>query len=488
MDYIRFHALRQPQSIAVTDLKFERQLNYQALDGLVAGCTRILAQQGVAEGERVACLAKNRLEFVALQFACARLGAIFVPLNWRLSAGEVAAVIKDCEPMLVYADDLAQSLGVAAQDIEGLYQQCLAAEPLRPGQKSADLASLMLYTSGTTGAPKGVMLSERNLNESGINSTLVCEVDGSSHYLCESPMFHIIGMVSSIRPVFMRGAQVTISDGFIPARTFARLSDPDMKISHYFCVPQMALGLRAVEGFDASKMLGMKALFTGGAPHPEAQIRDWLNDGIAIVDGFGMSEAGTLFGMPVARKLIDQKAGSVGIATPRIQARLVDDENQVVGINTPGELHLKGDNITLGYWRREAEFNTSFSEDGWFKTGDILRRDADGYYFVTDRKKDMFISGGENVYPVEIEAQLAKYPGVTELAVIGVPDEKWGEVGCLYYVAEQTDISLADLEAYLATRLARYKIPKQLRPLKALPRNGLGKLKRHELRNLYAAG
>lgn len=486
MDYIRFHALRQPRSIAVTDLKFERQLSYQALDRLVAGCTSLLAQQAVGEGERVACLAKNRLEFVALQFACARLGAIFVPLNWRLSPGEVAAVLKDCEPMLVYADELAQSLNVEAQDIATLYQQCLAAEPIWPEQKSADLASLMLYTSGTTGAPKGVMLSERNLNESGINSTLVCEVDGSSHYLCESPMFHIIGMVSSIRPVFMRGAQVSISDGFIPARTFARLSDPGLNISHYFCVPQMALGLRAVEGFDATKLSGMKAIFTGGAPHPEAQIRDWLNDGIAIVDGFGMSEAGTLFGMPLERKLIDAKAGSVGIATPRIQARLVDDNNQVVGINTPGELHLKGDNITLGYWRREAEFNASFSDDGWFKTGDILKRDADGYYFVTDRKKDMFISGGENVYPVEIEAQLAKYPGVTELAVIGVPDEKWGEVGCLYYVAKQADISLEELEAYLSPRLARYKIPKLLRPLKVLPRNGLGKLKRHELRNLYA--
>jgi len=183
--------------------------------------------------------------------------------------------------------------------------------------------------------------------------------------------------------------------------------------------------------------------------------------------------------------LIDGKAGSVGISTPRIQARIVNDNDEPVPVGTPGELQLKGDNITLGYWRRDAEYQATLTEDGWFRTGDILTRDEDGYYRVTDRKKDMFISGGENVYPVEVEAQLDKYPGVHELAIIGVPDPKWGEVGCLFYVPESGEISLEDVESFLTTRLARYKIPKHARSLKALPRNGVGKLMRHELRKMY---
>jgi len=486
MDYIGFHARLHADRLAVTDLTLERKLSYKTLDRLVAGCTAILLEQGVAEGDRVACLAKNRVEFILLHFACVQLGAIFVPLNWRLSAAELKVVIDDCEPKIIYADELSESLDVEAQDIGPLYSKALNIEPVRPKPKSVDLTSLMLYTSGTTGKPKGVMLSERNLTETGLNFSLLGEVDANSHFLCESPMFHIIGMVTSIRPPLLLGAHVSISDRFIPERTFARLANAEMKFTHYFCVPQMALSLRDVDGFDASKLSALKAIFTGGAPHPEAQIRDWLNDGIAIVDGYGMSETGTVFGMPLNRDQIDKKAGRVGIGTPRIEARIVDENNQPVPVGVPGELHLKGDNVTCGYWRREEDFKASFTEDGWFKTGDILTCDEDGYYAVTDRKKDMFISGGENVYPVEVEAQLVKFPGILELAVIGVPDEKWGEVGCLYYVPEDNDISLAEVEDFLTTRLARYKIPKQVRRVDSLPRNGAGKLMRHVLRKRYS--
>jgi fatty-acyl-CoA synthase len=298
-------------------------------------------------------------------------------------------------------------------------------------------------------------------------------------------MFHIIGMVTSVRPPLLCGAEIAISDTFIPERTFSRLADKALSISHYFCVPQMALAIRAVDGFDASRLSGLTAIFTGGAPHPETQIRDWLADGVAIVDGFGMSETGTVFGMPLDRSLIDRKAGCVGVATPRVQARIMDDKDQPVAVGAPGELQLKGDNITLGYWRRDAEYQETFTDDGWFRTGDILTRDEDGYFRVTDRKKDMYISGGENVYPVEVEAHLDKYPGVSELAVIGVPDPKWGEVGCLFYVSESSEISLEDVEAFLTTRLARYKIPKQACRIKALPRNGVGKLMRHDLRKIH---
>jgi fatty-acyl-CoA synthase len=485
MDYVRLHARLHPDQPAVTDLTFEREWSYERFDRLIACCTAVLVDAGVVEGERVACLSKNRAEIVALHMACARLGAIFVPLNWRLSASELDVLIDDCEPSVVYGDNMAVTLGVDATDIEQLLGQCEASQPVWPEHKSEDLPSLMLYTSGTTGAPKGVLLSERNLTETAINFSLLGEVNSDSHFLCESPMFHIIGIVTSVRPPMLCGAQIAISDSFIPERTFTRLADPGLNVSHYFCVPQMALAIRAADGFDASRLSGLTAIFTGGAPHPETQIRDWLNDGIAIVDGFGMSEAGTVFGMPLDRKLIDRKAGCVGIATPRVQARIVDNKDKPVVVGTPGELQLKGDNITLGYWRRDAEYQATLTEDGWFRTGDILTIDEDGYFRVTDRKKDMYISGGENVYPVEVEAQLDKYPGVSELAVIGVPDAKWGEVGCLFYVAESIEVSLEDLDAFLSTRLARYKIPKHVYRVETLPRNGVGKLMRHDLRSIY---
>lgn len=485
MDYVHLYACLHPDKAAVTDLTFERHWSYQQFDCFVAGCTAVLSEEGITEGDRVACLSKNRAEIIALHLACARLGAIFVPLNWRLSAAELEVLMADCEPALLYGDDMAAGLDLDAADIELLHDRCAAAQPSWPEQKSQDLPSLMLYTSGTTGLPKGVLLSERNLTETAINFFLLGEVDSDCHFLCESPMFHIIGMVTSVRPPFLCGAHVAISDRFVPERTFSRLVDPDLKITHYFCVPQMALAIRATADFDASRLHGLKAIFTGGAPHPESQIRDWLNDGVAVVDGFGMSEAGTVFGMPLDRNLIDQKAGSVGIATPRIQARIVDDNDELAPLGTPGELQLKGDNITRGYWRRDAEYQENVTVDGWFRTGDILTQDEDGYYRVTDRKKDMFISGGENVYPVEVEAQLDKYPGVRELAIVGVPDPKWGEVGCLFYVPESGEISLENLGSFLKTRLASYKIPKQVRLLQALPRNGVGKLKRHELRRMY---
>lgn len=485
MDFIRFQAMRQPQQLAVTDLTFDRQWSYSEFDRFVAACVGLLLERGIAHGDRIACLSKNRAEIVALHLACARLGALFVPLNWRLSAAEIAQLIDDCEPALIFGDEMVVALDVEALDINALCDEYAQTVPVWADLPSPDEPSLLLYTSGTTGKPKGVLLSEKNLMETAINTSLLCEVDGHSGFLCEAPMFHIIGLATSVRAALLRGGRIVVSDKFIPERTLARLADPELNITHYFCVPQMALALRAVEDFDPQKLHGLKALFTGGAPHPAAQIEAWLEDGIAIVDGYGMSEAGTVFGMPLSRETIAQKAGSVGMPTPRVRARVADEKDLPVAEGVAGELQLLGDNISGGYWRREADYKAALTDDGWFRTGDIVTRDDDGFYWITDRKKDMYISGGENVYPAEVEAQLVQYPGIRELAVVGVPDEKWGEVGCLFYVAEGNEISLDDISEFLTSRVARYKIPQRTRAVEALPRNGVGKLLKHALRQAY---
>lgn len=482
MDYVRFHAQLHPRRLAVTDLSSGRSWSYGEFDHFVATCVAVLLESRVSQGDRVACLSKNRAEVIALHAACARIGALFVPLNWRLSPQELQYLVDDCTPTVIYADELAADLELQTLDIRELFQLCGQQDPVRLQQPSVDLPSLMLYTSGTTGKPKGVLLSERNLTETAINFALLGEVDTTSGFLCESPMFHIIGMVSSVRPALFCGARLVVSDGFEPQRTLARMADPELRISHYFCVPQMALALRAVDNFSADSLRGMKALFTGGAPHPAPQIRAWLDDGVSIVDGYGMSEAGTVFGMPLDRALIAEKAGCVGIPSPRIQARIVDHNNNPLPAGTPGELQLKGDNIACGYWQREQDFRDATTDDGWFCTGDILVVDEDGYYRVTDRKKDMYISGGENVYPAEVEAQLLDYPCLNEFTVVGVPDDKWGEVGCLFYVADGESLAIEDIEAFLLPRLAKYKIPRQARAVAAIPRNGVGKVLKNKLR------
>jgi fatty-acyl-CoA synthase len=484
MDFVTLHARIRPKSIAVRDLTYDLQWTYLEFDVLVAKVTTLLEQQGINLGDRVACLSKNRAEMVALHLACARLGAIFVPLNWRLTKEELNSILTDCEPSLLYADEQGLTHKLAYQPISDVFVQSAALSPQPSAAIDEQLPSLILYTSGTTGKPKGVMLSEQNLAETAINFALLGKVDSQSAFLCESPMFHIIGLVTSVRPALFYGAKIIISDGFIPARTLARLMDPELALSHYFCVPQMANALRSEDSFSPECLRGLTALFTGGAPHPEVQIRSWLNDGIPIVDGYGMSEAGTIFGMPLDIELIDKKAGCVGFATHRMQVRLVNNDGQEVAEGEPGEVQLKGNNITLGYWRREAEFAASFSVDGWFCTGDIAVQDAQGYFRIVDRKKDMFISGGENVYPTEVEAIVLKHQAIQECAMIGVSDERWGEVGCLFLVIKQNH-QLTDnqeLIHFLEQHLARYKLPKHIIVADSLPRNGAGKVMKNRLK------
>ena len=483
MDYVQLFARSRPGKLAVNDLTLERKWTYAELDHSVACCVSVLLEKNVERGSRLACLSKNRAEMLILHLACARLGAIFVPLNWRLSGPEIEALIEDCRPVLSFGDGLAEKLGLDMHNIEDLLGLSEAAGPTPRACSDLDLPSLMLYTSGTTGRAKGVLLSERNLAETAINFGVLGEVDSGSGAYCESPMFHIIGAITSVRPALMKGAHIVISDGFEPERTLERICDPNLGLTHYFCVPQMALALRAAKNFDPSKLKNLKALFTGGAPHPEAQIRDWLNDDIPIVDGYGSSEAGTVFGMPLDIKVIDRKAGCVGLPTPRLQARIVDASGKALPAGQAGELQIRGDNITSGYWQRKEDTTSAFTEDGWFCTGDVVTMDEDGFYRIVDRKKDMFISGGENIYPAELEALLVKYPGIREQAVVGIPDEKWGEVGCVFYVSDES-VELDAIVAFLSENLARYKLPKRVFKVDALPRNAAGKVLKPALKAL----
>jgi fatty-acyl-CoA synthase len=487
VDHVGLHARLTPDRLAARDLTSGRSFTYHELDRAVGRFAAALAGRGIGEGERVAMLAKNRIDCVLLHLAVARLGAIYVPLNWRLSAAEIAALLADAAPKLFLGDGCLAEAGLAGIPMEEFAAEAEKLAPRPESPLDPERPSLILYTSGTSGRAKGALLSERNLEHTAINFSLLGRVTPDSVFLCDAPMFHVIGIVTNIRPVLMQGGAFMVSDGFVPARTLQRLADPALKVTHYFCVPQMAAALKADPAFRPEMLKGLTAIFTGGAPHPGPVIRAWLADGIAVVDGYGMSEAGTVFGMPLDPRLIDARAGSVGLAAPALKCRVVDGAGADCPPGEAGELLLKGGNITSGYWRRPEESRVSFTDDGWFRTGDIVRADHDGYYWVVDRAKDMFISGGENVYPAEIEAALAGHPAIKECAVVGVPDEQWGEVGHLFLVAT-SPLDGDALLAELRQRLARYKVPKYVSFLDALPRNGAGKVLKRQLREQVGAG
>ncbi|SON80713.1 putative o-succinylbenzoate--CoA ligase [Xanthomonas citri pv. fuscans] len=342
-DSIAFHARLSPQQFAARDLVLGLEWTYAELDALVGRLAALLRRRGCVDGERLAVLARNSVGQVALHFACGRVGAIYVPLNWRLSASELDALLQRAAPCVLLGDDVA----AARTDMDALADFIASADALEPADTPSippDRVSLILFTSGTSGQPKGVMLSEQNLQHAAHNFGVTTRVDARSSFLCEAPMFHIIGLVTNVRSALAVGGSIQVSNGFEPQRSLGWLADPSLGITHYVGVPQMMQAFRNQPGFDAAALRHLTALVSGGAPHASDDLLGWLDDGIPMVCGFGMSEAGTVFGMSVNCDVIRNKLGAAGIATPSVQTRVVDDKGNDCPAGVPGELLLRGPN------------------------------------------------------------------------------------------------------------------------------------------------
>jgi fatty-acyl-CoA synthase len=488
VDYISLQAGLRPGGLAARDLTSGQAWRYRQFDDDAWRMARALRALGVAAGGRVAVLAKNRVSLVLLHLACARLEAIYVPLNWRLSAVELGVLLADAAPALLIGDSHLESAGLDGVSLDAFEAEAFGGEPLLARSYDPTRTSLILYTSGTAGRPKGVMLSEANLSATGVNFSVLARVGPGCAVLCDAPMFHVIGLVGNIRPTFMVGGTILVSDGFTPARTLARLADPALAVTHYFCVPQMAASLRHDPSFNPAALRHLTGIFSGGAPHAPEAIRAWTRHGIPLANGYGMTEAaGTVCCMPVDLAEIEKNIGASGLLPPDVRVRIVDDAENDVPPGVAGEILVQGGNVSAGYWGRPADTAAAFTADGWYRSGDIGFLDGAGYLSVIDRKKDMFISGGENIYPAEIEAALADFPGLAECAVIGIADARWGEVGHLFAVALPGGaVTASALIEFLESRLARYKIPKYVTLLDALPRNGAGKLVKAVLRDHVA--
>lgn len=485
VDNVALHAQLRPERPALVDLQNDKSWTYAELNNVISKTVSVLRRHGLRKGDRLAVLSRNAPAVPILHYACARLGAIIVPLNWRLARAELDFLLSDCEPKLVLGDDLLEAKGIAGTSFDIFFEAVSKARASIAKPLDRDRPSLILYTSGTSGRPKGALLSERNIEETAINFSILTDVSSESVFLCDAPMFHIVGLITNIRPALMRGGASLISSGFDAATTLRRLGDRRLNVSHYVCVPQMAAALRAVEGFDPKALSFLKTLVAAGAPHAPAKIKEWLDDEIIVTNGYGMTEIGTALNTPLDIHINRQKAGSVGISTHRVETRIIDAKGRNVRPGEPGELLVRGDSVIRAYWRRDEDNRKAFLRGRWFRTGDIVRQDKDGFFWLLDRHKDMFISGGENVYPAEVEAAVLELEGIAECAVVGTPDAKWGEVGHLFWVAQSSGTATEKtILHHLQTRLAKYKIPKYVTEQKILPRNGAGKILKTELREL----
>ncbi len=487
IDPVQTYAAAMPHRLAVGFCGTGEQWTWSKLDSAIdRAAAWLVSRFGPGSGTRIASLARNHPNILVLQLACVRAGAIFVPFNWRLATAEIAALIDDADPALIFHDQefivpnsRAKCLEIA--QLAGLGEA--GSRPPKTARRGWEETATLLYTSGTSGHPKGVMISEANAFWGASNFIHGSLVSHNSVFLCDMPMFHTAGLFAAVRVPILAGGTLWISQGFDPAATIARIADTNLKITHYFSVPQMATTLWQHPDFTPEKFQGLDLYVTGGAPNPKAQVERFARAGIRFSDGFGMSETCSNFAMPVldVERLID-KAGSCGLPLISVEARIVDDRGNDVGPGQTGELWVRGPSVTRGYWN-QPELTASAFSDGWFKTGDAAMQDADGFFFIVDRKKDMFISGGENVYPAEVEAVVAELVEVSECAVVGVPDARWGEVGRAYVIpAAAHTITAEAILAHCASRLAKFKVPVTAVITDALPRTASGKLQKHLLK------
>jgi fatty-acyl-CoA synthase len=479
----------RPHGTACVELATGARLTWRELAARVAGCAANLAAlPGGAVGERIAWLGRNSIDMVVVNLACQRAGAIFVPLNWRLTGPELAGVLADCTPRLLLHDrEFASLAGLAAGDLVAIQDRGDAAvfapaSPLPHADLPASSPCTLLYTSGTTGRPKGAIVTRSGAFFSGLNFAFVGGVGPDCAILSDAPMFHTVGLFATVRTAVTVGATLVISDRFLPEQTLRALSDPALRITHYFAVPQIAATLRAHPDYRRADLSRLHGIYVGGAPLAPSLAEAFLADGVRLVNGYGMTEAGTVMHMPNDAAALAARPAAIGVPGPLVEVVIARPDGSAAAPDEVGEIWLRGPAVSPGYWNNPAATQAAFTA-GWLRTGDAARRDAGGFYWLVDRLKDMYITGGENVYPAEVENLLRGHPAVADAAVLGVPHPAWGEAGAAFVVLRPgASLDAAEALAFCDGRLARYKHPATVRFVDEIPRTASGKIQKHLLR------
>lgn len=500
-DWLKQWARLAPTSVAFKDGDTGVSYSYADLFQLSVTVARHLSSQyGIHKGDRIAVLAHNTLETVVLFFASLRLGSILIPINFRLTGREVAHILRDSDAALVLAQAALQpTLNAALNELNSEaklwpfedFQKFVAEQtPQNRGDLShseapfaigTDDPCMILYTSGTTGAPKGAMITPRMLHWNSLNTTLRLNLSQSDVFVSFLPFFHTGGWNVLLTPFVHRGGRVVLTRKFDADKVLALCESEGATIM--FGVPTTMEMMANSPRFAKADLSRVRYAIVGGEPMPIELIRTWQKKGIPIRQGFGLTEFGpNVFSLNEDDAI--RKIGSIGFPNFYIETRVVNENGVDAAPGEIGELLLRGQVCTPGYWRNN-EATREAIVDGWFHTGDLVRFDNEGYFYVAGRKKDMFISGGENVYPVEVEGVLSQHPAIREVAVIGVADAKWGEAGRAYVsLAANTAVTPDELLKFCSGKLAKFKLPREFRFLPELPKGDSGKILKRRLREM----
>jgi len=471
---------------------------YEELNRLTNQVAHGLHALGVNPGDRVGFLGLNHPRFFFTLFGTAKLDGIFVPLNFRLTAPELTFIIRDAGlHTLVYEESFASIVDEIRGDVPVREYVCNAPrvgsrtfDELLHDQRDSDLdypvsrddIAWIMYTSGTTGRPKGAMLTHGNILWNNINASLAFDAPISDKTLVVAPLFHIGGLNVTPIALFMRGGTVVMEQMFEPGMVLELIEKHG--INTMFGVPAMFLFMSQHPDFATRDLSTVRLFVVGGAPVPEPLLKLYMARGIPFAQGYGLTETAPFACFLPSERAVD-KLGSAGIAPFFSDVKVVDDDGREVPNGERGEIVVRGPNVMKGYWNR-PDATAEVIVDGWFHTGDIGIRDDDGYFFIVDRKKDMIISGGENVYPAEIEDALYEHPAIKEVAVIGVQHPRWGEtVRAVVVVKDGETVTEAEIIEFTQGRLARYKQPKSVVFADLLPRNPAGKVIKFELREKF---
>ena len=494
-EWLRRRAVRGPCNSALT---CEGETwTYGELQNRIERLAAVLAEGGIEQGDRVGYLGFNHPMFLVALFATARLGAVFVPLNFRLTGPELEFVIGDAgvHTLLVGAEHVEVVEKIRPQLGCARY---LGVEPVAAGWESVTAAmadaqarpapwvdpesvAAIIYTSGTTGNPKGAMLTHANFWAQNVNTVLVFDCVSTDVALNNAPLFHVGGLCVITLPILSAGGHLILQKAFDPLEQIRAIERH--RVSVGFAVPAMLLFMSQHEAFETADLSSLRLIAVGGAPMPEPLLRLYNGRGIPVHQGYGMTETTTMIAFLSPDRSCD-KLGSFGNPPILTEFSLKDySGNPIIEPRVKGEVCVRGANVMKGYWNRPDATAAVFDAEGWFHTGDVGYVDEEGFLFLCDRLKDMVISGGENVYPAEVESVLFGHPAIAEIAVIGAPDPRWGErVVAVVALKPGASLSLEELRAWGGEQLARYKLPRELRLVEALPRNPTGKVLKNRLR------
>jgi fatty-acyl-CoA synthase len=487
-DWLARRAALTPSTVALVDtLNGGRRITYAAWNRAADQTARALHEKlGVQKGDRVALLAMNCVEYLNLWFACGKLGAVLQALNWRLTPAELTALIDDATPQaFLFGEEFkaqAQAIQARAAHAPGrtlslaAFKDILAevsSDPFPAAEVTWEDPWVICYTGGTTGLPKGALLTYRSITANSVNTVMSWGLTPDDVAILNAPLFHAGGLSVFTGPLVHIGGASIVCRAFDADQVFDLVRDAGVTL--FFGVPTMFVALQQHPRWREADFSKLKLVISGGAPCPAPVFEAFWERDVDFKTGYGLTEAGpNTFWLPAED--VRRKPGAVGYPLFHVDVKITSEAGADLGPNEVGELLIRGPHVFGGYFKRPEE-TAKVLENGWLRTGDLAVRDEDGCYSIVGRLKDVIISGGENIYPAEVESVLAAHPAIAEVAVIGVPDAKWGEVGfAVAALKPGASLSLEELIEFCRSRLGRFKIPKGLRCVEALPKTGAGKI------------